>query len=592
VTAIKIDTFGGMVPAVADKLLPVSAAARSENTWLYSGELIGLRLPTKLRDCVLASTGKVYRLPNSYSDAKHLSDSVWMEFENPDTDVVPAAVIGDTFDRHYWASSPSPPMYSPRSRIAASQSAYILGIPSPDTAPGVVPTGGSATIAARAYVYTWVSAYGEEGPPSPATNVTNHPDASWAITLTAPLSGDTTGRNLTRTRIYRAITSASGVTTFFLVTELAIGTLTYTDTLTDAVVALNSILESTNWIGPPADLKGMVSMPNGIIAGFRENEIWFSEPFRPHAWPAAYAEVVDFPVVGLGVVGQTLVVCTAGYPATATGTHPSIMTMSKLTQFEPCLSRGSILSSTEGVYYASPNGLILVASGQVTNVTKDLLTKDKWMALVELPTLRAARLGSAYYAFGSSRFGVFYDGAFDSGAFAQEDFSGARTGLLIDPLQARLGFNILSNDEPSTNVMNDQWSSELFVIRANKLYWLDLTDSAPTYEPYIWKSKIFQTNDKKNLAAMRIYFTVPASTAAQNPVRNENAVQVLAADQYGIVRVYGDGVLVTTRELRTSGEIMRIVSGQKCDTWQFEIEARVRVSALQAGTSVKALASV
>jgi len=47
-----------------------------------------------------------------------------------------------------------------------------------------------------------------------------------------------------------------------------------------------------------------------------------------------------------------------------------------------------------------------------------------------------------------------------------------------------------------------------------------------------------------------------------------------------------------TRELRTSGVIMKLPSGFKADYWQFELETRVIVLSLQAATSVKELKGV
>jgi hypothetical protein len=47
-----------------------------------------------------------------------------------------------------------------------------------------------------------------------------------------------------------------------------------------------------------------------------------------------------------------------------------------------------------------------------------------------------------------------------------------------------------------------------------------------------------------------------------------------------------------TRELRESGEMIRLPSGFTADFWQFEIEARVHISSLQIATSAKELAGV
>jgi len=83
--------------------------------------------------------------------------------------------------------------------------------------------------------------------------------------------------------------------------------------------------------------------------------------------------------------------------------------------------------------------------------------------------------------------------------------------------------------------------------------------------------------------------TVPNTTPPQ-VARNTNEPQpALGPNQYGIVRIYKDDQLWTTRELRTSGELLRIYSGSVAEMWQFEIEARVNVSNLQVATSVKEL---
>ena len=101
-------------------------------------------------------------------------------------------------------------------------------------------------------------------------------------------------------------------------------------------------------------------MPNGFLIGFDGNNIYMSEAYHFHAWPAEYKQATETPIVGLGVLGQTCVVCTQGYPATVTGTKPATCSFTKATTGEPCLSRGSIVSTPQGVIYASQNGLILV----------------------------------------------------------------------------------------------------------------------------------------------------------------------------------------------------------------------------------------
>jgi len=597
VVAFKIDTFGGMTPAIDDRLLPDRAAAHSENTWLYAGRLQGIPEPTLVRACT-AGTARVFRIPNNYTDADHIDDSVWMEFENADTDVLRAMVIGDTFDRYYWASSSQAPHYNTRARIAAGDASWKLGIPQP-AVPALVVVGGVATPVARAYLTTWVSAYGEEGPASTPVLVTDNPDGSWNLTLQAAAATDLGGtgddRYLTHTRIYRTVTSATGVATYFLVAEIAIATLTYSDVLSDDVVASNSLLESTAWIGPPSDLVGFIAMPNGIVAGWRENELWFCEPYRPHAWPAAYSIVVDYPIVGLGVTNQTLVVCTQGYPVTVSGIHPASMAQSTSSSQEPCLSRGSILSTTEGVYYSSPNGLVFAGAGSISNITRNVITKDKWKQLTTAETLRAARLGTAYYAFGSSLPGVYDSLSFDPLSFAQDDFAGAYSGVLVDPNDPRVALSLMSDRVPISNIQNDPWSGELFIIQDDNLYRLDLGATSPVRRVYVWRSKVFQAAKATNLGAMKLYWetpgTAPAAWAVDPPEVTSGAEFPELPDgaPLGVVRIYADGVLRYEGELVTSGELHRPPSGFKASFWQIEIETYLTIYSVQLGTSVKAL---
>jgi len=588
--AVNITSFGGMVPALDDRKIPDNAATLSQNVFLYDGNLKGMRAPRFLRN-VPPGTTYTYRLPDDYQGASQSNDdNIWLDFINPQTDVVRAPVFGDVYDRYYWAGSTSVPMYNTRARIAASQPAWLLGIPTPSVAPGVNVVGGSGTTVSRAYVYTYVSAYGEEGAPSAPTLVTGFINGSWNLTWTAPLATDQgVDRNLTKVRVYRTITSTAGVATYFLVAEFSLPTLAYSDVLTDAVVSSHAQLETFSWTQPPSDLKGFCAMPNGIIASWRNNELWFCEPYRPHAWPAAYVLTVPFPIVGLGIVGQTLVVCTTGYPMTASGVNPLYITTSTLSTFEPCTSRESILSAPEGVYYSSPNGLVMVNPGQAAVVTRDLVTPDRWAELTP-DRFKSARFGASYYGFGEAVGGVFEDSAFETtSAFVALDETGARNGVLIDTRDIRVAFNVLASDVSIFGVMNDAWSNDLFLIYGDKLYWIDNKDLVPDYQVYLWRSKIFHSPKPQNFGAMKIYFEVPPTTPAQNPVRNNTLDQVLDVGQYGLLRLYADKRHVLTYELRTSGELIRPPSGFKAEYWQFEVEARVEISQIQMAATAKEL---
>jgi len=755
--AIKLDKFGGMLPAWNNVLLPDGQASYSLNGYLFSGALIGWRQPKLLYQLKRSTSRYAFRIPNRVTNATAItaSDSFWYEFDDPDTNVIRTPVVEDQYQRYYFASPSQPPQYATYDMIMASQTPWLLGVPGSGCAPGVMITGGGqatqlgfstitnggaltfipansiflipivpngtlliqdvafisdytdpnvkfqavvytdlngvpyellgvgnvvtgttagvqatgtftnavsvqpnatywvgiaidsanwtfvanidstsgaltsntfsngppavlggsfgtnlaqagnfqmwadmigqSVFEARGYVYTWVTAYGEEGPPSPPTLVNGWSNGIWTISLFTPDPLDMgVRRNIVSTRIYRTVTSSTGTGSYFLVAEIPVTQATYQDTTDDATVANNAQMLSLYWYEPPADLKGFASFINGMTVSFKSNEIWFSEPYRPHAWPPGYVLTTEFPIIGIGVAGQAIVVCTAGTPYVLNGANPASMSMSKINLTEPCLHRGSIVSTDTTVLYASQNGLIQVSqSGAGSNITEGWITRERWQGLTPVAQpgrIRAIKHATSYFAFGSV---VGTDNSVAQQGFTVELSTEDQTSFTIWPQAGghRLGFSQLSspNGFDIDNVELDAWTGVGLLIQNNAIYYYDFTDQAPVIVPYRWRSKTYQPLTKKNFAAFRVWFDVPASTPPQVNRDLDDPQPTLGSNQYGIIRVYADGNLWTTRELRTSGELLRIYSGDKFDTWSFEIEGRVSVSNMQVATTVKEL---
>lgn len=605
-SVVKFDKFGGMLPSVDDRLLPETAGAYSRDAYLYTGTLIGWRLPTQVFNLVNATTRMAYRIPQDETRPGVAELSYWLEFADVNTNVIRTPVINDSFERYYYASPSVRPKYNTLARIAASLPAWFLGVPAPANAPGVSPSGGSGAglASARSYVYTYVTAYGEESAPSAPLVQNGFVDDTWVVTMTPPVSGDQgTDRNITTMNIYRTVVGTNGTASFFLVANVPVATTTYNDSLTDAVVALNVTLPSTTWTQPPVDLQGITMGANGMMVGFRANEIWFSEPFRPHTFPSVYTITTEFPIVGLGVCGEAIVVITKGYPVVLTGVNPSSISANVIKRAEPCYSRGSIVSASDAVFFIGNNGLMAVSPyGTMVNITEKWITRDKWLALVTGAGAGAMRstmsFSDAYFSFGA----VFVDPAtgLDNATYAQAGFTINSPATGAQTYSAPTGANVANpafglmsapNALDIYNVMTDHWTGHTLLIQNQKVYYYHYADPAPVIMPYKWTSRIIQEGHKRNYEVMRVWFTVPASTPTQNVTRNTATPQSLASDQYAILRVYADGALWTTRELRTSGELLRINSGGKFEFWQFEIEGRVEIYNMQVATNVQELAN-
>lgn len=454
---------------------------------------------------------------------------------------------------------------------------------------------GSSIFEARAYLYTWVTEYGEEGPPSEPTLVNGWSNATWTVTMWTP-EPENMGilRNIKTTRLYRSISSQSGQGTYFLVAEFPVEQPTYVDTSPDNEVAFNSQMQSLYWYGPPEDLQGMVPFPNGITVGWRENEVWFSEVYRPHAWPPNYVLTTEFPIVGIGVCGQSIVVCTQGSPYLIAGVNPASMALLKINLPEPCLHRGSIVSTDTTVLYVSQNGLIQISSsGAGQNVTEGWISRERWQELTPQRHIRAIKHATSYFAFGSV---AEDDATVSRRGFTVELSNQDQMSFTIWPQAGghRLGFTVLSspNNFDVDNVLLDQWTGVGLLVQDAGVYYYDFTDQNPIIVPYLWRSKTYQQLSAKNFEAVKVWFSVPESTPPQVDRDTNDPQAVLGPNQYGIVRVYADGDLWTTRELRKSGELLRIYSGIKVEQWQFEVEGRINISNLQIATSVKELGLV
>lgn len=492
----------------------------------------------------------------------------------------------------------------------------------------------SDVIEARAYVYTYISAYGEESAPSPFALVNGWSNGTWAITLTAPPPNDLgINRNLAVTRIYRTVTASSGVTSYYRVADISLGsgdtdaisfvaadegclapTLVYQDAALDNVIALNIQLESTNFFPPPADLEGIVNLPNGMVAGFKSNEVWFCEPYFPHAWPPGYTVAVDFPIVGLGVTSGALVACTSATPYVISGAAPGQMNSFKCTRPEPCTSRGSIVGLDTGVFYISQNGLIQVPNtGQLANYTQLWISRERWDELVPQKNTRAVILAGTYFCWGTTN-GSDVSQA-QVGFNIEMDVDSSSFSIWPQPGGHRLGFMRMQSPPVNggvngpyniDNVFIDPWTGQCVLLMNGQEYWYDFTDETPTIQPYDWLSKKYQTLARKNFSALRIFFTVPSGTPAQNPATNtapatDPSWNTLQSGQWGILKVWADPddgfhsgnmVLVMAREIRRNAQVFRVPSGFKAENWQVEVQARVEISNIQFATSVQELGKV
>jgi hypothetical protein len=387
----------------------------------------------------------------------------------------------------------------------------------------------------RVYTWTWVNkeaGFEFESAPAPAS-------ASVDVRLgqTVAISGRgsvPTGYLVTHWRLYRAV---AGI--YLFVGELPASQTSFTDDV--LAESLGEELPSLTWLTPPDTLRGLTNLPNGIMAGFTGRDVYFCDPYHPHAWPVEYNQTVDFPVVGLGRMDTTLAVLTTGSPYFIQGSHPDSMVVVKSDLEQACASKRSIVSIGGAVLYASPDGLVMLSSGGSKVVTEQLFTRAQWQSTFRPSSIRAYHHDMKYVAF--------YDNGTTTGGFIFDLTTGQ---LILHTLYATAGYNDLQADKLYT----------AFSDRSVKI-WLDGAAMS-----YTWKSK---------------KFTMPQ-------VMGYSCAQVEAEAYPVTAKVSVDGTLIHTQTVASRAPFRLPVAPGR--DWEFQIEGNTEVFAVVVAQSMEELANV
>ena len=494
-TAISITRFGGMIPRAGDQVIPEGMASFAENALLLSGELRGIRGKAVKAD--LQGTGHTIR--RLYRTRSESGDD-WITFDDPTVDMVKAPLVNDLHERYYWTSENGAPRVASLTDMLGGGTGFPLGVPAPTAAPTVSVVGGTVNDVSRAYVYTYVTNFGEESAPSPATLGSGYSDATWTI---GNLVDPPAGRNIIYKRVYRTVTTTSGRVEYHEVWTTAVANQDYVDDQDTNTVAKNNTLESEFFSEPPENLIGLVAHPNGFLVGFDGRDLYFSEPYRPHAWPQEYILSAEDIIQGLGVYSTSVAVGTRGHPYVVTGIHPSAMTFTKAQTPSPCVSdRRGIVPMPFGVYYPSDAGLMLVSSAGFQNATKNLLTKTEWQRHYTPSNLNAVRWQSQYVAFHS-----------------------ATKGFMFAPDEPQSAFVELDSVWTHTVLQSDTGSGEVFMVDANIVYEWNPAYGIP--QTYKWRSKEYVTPNPVNFGALAVEFGAPREISDE---------VVEEADKYNAIR--------------------------------------------------------
>jgi hypothetical protein len=670
-TAIRITNFGGIIPKLAERLLPENSAQMAANTKLASGELRPMRKAKKVYTPASAlSVNSIFK-----------AGDTWIVWPTADVSVSRAAIEGEA--RYCYTGDGVPKVTTPSLALPVAANGTpggfrALGIPSPIAAPSVGHSGGVGSAVSRYYCYTFASDWFEESAPSPVsalvagkfdgtwaitamdaepantgditaltyvgstvtiTTTNNHfnrvgdtitvanvstvtnINGTWAITATNPSSktmtfvvtGTPTGayNNATDTtdtwtrqvpwgtctkRLYR---TAGTLSNWQLVAEGISGT-SYNDTLTEAQI-LGDALESGSWTPPPVNLKGLVSLPNGSMAGYYGNIVYQSEPFQPHAWPVEYQRKAHFPIMGIaGLADGSVVIATEGMPHVLSGIEPATSIIERIEEPLPCLSSRSVCSLGDSVVYSTRGGLARVGPGVRMIYTAELFSDEDWYALQPESIRCFYTRGNLYMVSSADPAQVFIIAV-----------SLSQTGPVVTAPMLADCLHV------------DQLTGRLFYAFMQKVYEFDPDDGVPVVQN--WLSKEFVLPQPVNLGAAKINFSEDYTRQAEAAFEAErleliaentaiiaagrangginetriNKVEIngseLVAPTLGEPSIafvlYTDGIQRFYR-LVTTQKPFRLPSGYKADTFSVRVMSNTHIRSIEIGETIIGLKAV
>jgi hypothetical protein len=513
---IKIRAFQGMIPRLHPSLIPQTFGQVCNNARMRDGAIRAFR--TNSTDHTLAAPAVSFTKVGGFW--RGFAAKAW---------VVQGPVATD---RVYISGDGVPRVES----VNGTDFSYPLALAKPVAAPTVAITAGTPdpdTLESIVFVYTWVTSLDEESPPSSLSAAINY-SAGVTIRLSA-FSTTPAGRGITKRRIYRSVTDYAGVATLYFVGEIVVATTTFDYS---SATAIAEPISTTDFTTPPSALTGFTAMPNGIIAGFVKRNLYFCEPYKPHAWPIKYQLTTDFDIVGLAAFGSSLAVMTTGTPYIVQGIHPESMAMMKIEENLPCVSARGIVDLGYAAAYPSNDGLVVVSVDGAKIITGSLFTRDDWQAL------KPATFNASRY---EGRYCFFYTPTSPPASFGMIDLTGDTPFYVTCSIT---GLDLFSEIE----------TDRLFFLDANGTTVRRFDTDAGTPLTYTWRSKRFVLSSLVNFPWVRV------------------DADIIGTEDVATFRLYGNGgTLIHEYASVAFGTPLRLPAGRLDDVFEIELTGDARI---------------
>lgn len=375
------------------------------------------------------------------------------------------------------------------------------------------------------------------------------------------------------------------------------------------ISGLSTILSSEDFDAPPTGMKGIRASHNNILVGFFDNQLCFSFPDKPHAWPERFRLTFDSDIVAIEPLQGFILVLTEEYPYQVSGNDPATMVSARIDTLYPCLAKKSVVNMGYAVVWATHGGLASYSpSSGIDLVTKTLHDWDTWSTSLTPSTL----------------IGHYYNGKY---------FGSHSTKSFIFERDDNVGGLFVSVQYTFTAACTDYNTGVMYYIGDNLGNLYEWDNSGEVLSPLEWKSKTIVTQDYMNLGAARVIadyddiLTEQANiTAYNNTLAATNSAVWAKSQQLGTLngptdytdsgtrvenkgtfntfQVNGDiqtsyplatvGVLPVTFKLFvekelvfqgtvSSDDVFRLPSGYRSDTFEIGVSGSARIRAIHIG---------
>lgn len=619
--------FSGIAPRIAPRLLPATLAQEALDVKLWSGELRP-HYADEILQYIPSNIQSIYR----YKWKNKTYNWLMWPYE---TRVAKGPVYDDENNRIYFMNqggffvTDSSLLEDKDYTNGLGESGmlyYTAGIPRAGYSVMSVSGSGSGDIEARSYIVCYVRQWsdgtidvGKSSEPYVTSwdavarrTIDVRPGQTVKISVNNISDTDSAKTGVNKVYIYRSEVTSSGQALYSYVDQFDInpahatnnpnatwntgGWYEYLDK--KANTQLGEACPSLYWDAPVDGLKGLISLQNGLFAAYKDSTVYVSDWNAPHAWPYEHAVTIDYPIVGLGSFGNTIVVCTEAAPVLIVVQDPTNPTTKAIQENCPCVSADSIVNTRNGVIFASQNGLVLINSTSPTFITEKLLTQDEWLPL-HPESLKGAFINNTYYGFFTNPTDTAAGFIFDLDSFTYSTVynSIVSSGMVYITQHANVVYNDIEQSQlyvcyPLENGTQYSLCSFASDSRVNKSFrWRSKVNVSPQGLFNLSAARVMMTShpSQKENERIREGKLTGSSLAARvidgEPINGWCKTNELELADATVFNYYVDGELKYSREVKDS-KPFRLPSGFRGETIEVEVKSNAYIHSITLASSM------